>query len=151
MKFLAVAAFIGTVAPLASAFTVTEDFVDCYAGPSTNYEVEEVYTPDDDITVTCQRIGDSDQSEEIWYKTQDGCYIQDIYVHTGNETVTAVCSDDGDAEASTNSTIAARDLFARASVPGPVKDDYPYKSGCGGVDPWKYYKCRKYPLPPKVL
>jgi len=28
------------------------------------------------------------------------------------------------------------------SIPGPVKNDYPYNGRCSGIDPWKYYKCQ---------
>ncbi|KAL1838775.1 hypothetical protein VTJ49DRAFT_2237 [Mycothermus thermophilus] len=146
MKFLAIAAFIGTVAvPLASAYPVEDEFVDCYSGPDTTYDVEEVYPAGDEINVTCQIAGESVDSAETWFKTQDGCYVQDVYVHTGNETITpAICSSDDDSSDSNNSTITARAIVGRADVGSPIKDDYPsaYKSQCGGVDPWRYYKCQ---------
>ncbi|KAJ1988105.1 hypothetical protein GGI25_001665 [Coemansia spiralis] len=29
-----------------------------------------------------------------------------------------------------------------SKVPGPIKDDYPYKHNCNEVDPWLYYTCQ---------
>lgn len=41
-------------------------------------------------------------------------------------------------------TVTDEGLVVRANIPGPMKDDYPYKGNCGIVDKWNYYSCRKF-------
>lgn len=114
------------VATVGSAYKVTGDNLSCRSGPTTSDTVQKSYAKDSSVTISCQTEGTSVNGNSIWDKTSDGCYVSDYYVKTGVDGyVTDKCTSsepDGDA--------------------GPVKDDYPYTSSCGGVDKWNFYKCQ---------
>lgn len=118
------------IAPrLASAYSLAADSVSCYALPNTESGVIGTYTDDHDLSITCQTQGPSVNGTTVWDLTSDGCYVPDSHVDTGSDlAVTDACevtaTDDDD------------DSF------DALADDYPYKGGCGGVDPWNYYKCQ---------
>jgi len=130
MKVAVFAALFQAVAiSLSSAYPITGTTVNCRSGPGTHYPVKKTYAKGSDVKVICQTTGTSIKGNNIWDKTQDGCYVTDYYVKTGiNGFVTTKCPSGGS---------------STASIPGSVTDDYPYKGKCGGVDPWNYYKCRK--------
>ncbi|EGS23731.1 uncharacterized protein CTHT_0004320 [Thermochaetoides thermophila DSM 1495] len=131
MKFSIIAGFLQALAltSLVEGYKITGNNVNCRSGPGTSYSVKKTYAKGTDVKITCQTTGTNINGNNIWDKTSDGCYVSDYYVKTGtNGYVTTKCSSSG----SGNS----------ASIPGPMTDDYPYKSSCGGVDPWNYYKCQ---------
>ncbi|KAK4142012.1 CHAP domain-containing protein [Dichotomopilus funicola] len=128
MKFLVFAALFEALAvSVTSAYPITGSVVNCRTGPGTSYAVKKSYKLNDDVKISCQTSGTSVSGNNIWDKTQDGCYVADYYVRTGvNDYVTGKCSTGG----------------GGSTIPGPRTDDYPYKSSCGGVDKWNYYKCQ---------
>jgi len=132
MKLALFAALFEAVAfSVTNAYPITGNGVNCRSGPGTSYGVTKSYAKGADIKISCQTSGTSVNGNNIWDKTQDGCYVADYYVKTGvNGYVTDKCGSSGGGGGSSG------------SIPGPVTDDYPYKSSCGGVDPWNYYKCQ---------
>jgi uncharacterized protein YraI len=135
MKLAVFAAFFQAVAfTTTHAYPISGNTVNCRSGPGTNYDVKKTYAKGTDIKITCQTTGTSVEGNNLWDKTQDGCYVADYYVKTGTDGyVTDKCESSGGGDGGSG------------GIPGPVTDDYPYKSSCGGVDPWNYYKCRKSP------
>ncbi|KAL2197069.1 hypothetical protein P885DRAFT_36082 [Corynascus similis CBS 632.67] len=132
MKLAVFAALFEAVAfSVTSAYPVTANGgLTCRSGPGTSYAAKKTYPKGYDIKISCQTSGTSVNGNNIWDKTQDGCYVADYYVKTGvNGYVTKKCGSSGGGGGG-------------GSVPGPAKNDYPYKSSCGGVDPWNYYKCQ---------
>jgi uncharacterized protein YraI len=80
MKF----AIIAALAPiLANAYLITGTTVNCRSGPGTSYAVKKSYTKGQDVKISCQQAGTSVEGNNIWDKTQDGCYVADKYVKTG--------------------------------------------------------------------
>ena len=113
----------------AASYPITGSTVNCRSGPGTSYSVKKSYSKGTKVTISCQTSGTSVNGNNIWDKTGDGCYVADYYVKTGtNGYVTKKCSSGGSNPGT--------------GIPGPAKDDYPYKGSCGGVDPWNYYKCQ---------
>jgi surface antigen len=131
MKLALFAALFEAVAfSVTAAYPITGSVVNCRTGPGTSYGVKKSYSKGADVKISCQTTGTSVNGNNIWDKTQDGCYVADYYVKTGTDGyVTSKCSGGGGGGGG-------------GSVPGPVTNDYPYKSSCGGVDPWNYYKCQ---------
>lgn len=122
------------------AYPISGDSVNCRSGPGTSYAVKKTYAKGSDVKVSCQTTGTDVNGNNLWDKTQDGCYVADFYVKTGTDGYVAPkCSTGGDGDGS------------GSGIPGPVTNDYPYKGSCGGVDPWNYYKCRTFPLLPRPL
>ncbi|AEO62023.1 hypothetical protein MYCTH_2085328 [Thermothelomyces thermophilus ATCC 42464] len=133
MKFALFAALFEAVAvTVTSAYPVTANGgLSCRSGPGTSYAVKKTYKKGFDVKISCQTTGTSVNGNNIWDKTQDGCYVADYYVKTGkNGFVTSKCPASGGGGGGST------------KLPGPVKNDYPYKNNCGGVDPWRYYKCQ---------
>jgi hypothetical protein len=132
MKLALFAALFEAVAfSVTAAYPITGSVVNCRTGPGTSYGIKKSYSKGADVKISCQTTGTSVNGNNIWDKTQDGCYVADYYVKTGTDGfVTKKCSGGGGGGGG-------------GSVPGPVTNDYPYKSSCGGVDPWNYYKCRE--------
>ncbi|EXK25557.1 hypothetical protein FOMG_17799 [Fusarium oxysporum f. sp. melonis 26406] len=123
MKLTAIAAYALAIGSFASAFPITGNTVNCRSGPGTSYSVKRTYKKGQDVSITCQTYGTNVNGNSIWDKTSDGCYVADYYVKTGSdEFVTKKCGG--------------------SKIPGPVKNDYPYKRSCRGVDKWNYYKCQ---------
>ncbi|KAJ2851891.1 hypothetical protein IWW36_000664 [Coemansia brasiliensis] len=165
MKFAAVSSLclIGMVS-MSNAYEIYKaTAVNCRSGPGTNYEVIKTYTTEDDISLKCQASGEVIKGNTLWDKTTDGCYISDYYLHTGsNGYVAKKCkcpapppssNDDGNDDDSSNQDNGNDNSDqdndndggsdnGDSKVPGPVTDDYPYKSDCDGVDKWNYYKCQ---------
>lgn len=132
MKFSSISAYaLGLFLSGASAVTypISGDSVNCRSGPGTSYAVKQSYAKGHKVALSCQTTGTNVNGNNIWDKTSDGCYVADYYVKTGvNGYVTAKC--------------AGTPKPPSGSIPGPVTNDYPYKSSCGGVDKWKYFKCQ---------
>ena len=109
------------------AYPITGSTVNCRSGPGTSYSVQKTYKKGEDVQVTCQTEGTNINGNSIWDKTSDGCYVTDYYVRTGtNDYITDKCGGSPPAD----------------NIPGPVRDDYPYKGSCNGVDRWNYYNCQ---------
>ncbi|KAA8905678.1 CHAP domain-containing protein [Sphaerosporella brunnea] len=121
---------LGTLASAAPYPLVHTDSLHCRASPSTTSKIVKTYTGSADIKISCQTYGESIKGNRIWDKTSDGCYVADYYVKTGSSGFVAPqCPGGGGGGTSSN-------------VPGPRGDDYLFRSSCGGVDPWNYYKCQ---------
>ncbi|KAK4183834.1 CHAP domain-containing protein [Podospora australis] len=131
MKYTTAAFFLFqliTWTPGVTAYPITGNVVNCRSGPGTSYSTVKQYTLNTDVKITCQTSGTSVNGNAIWDKTSDNCYVADYYVKTGtNGYVTTKCGSSSSPS---------------PSVPGPVVNDYPYKSSCGGTDPWLYFKCQ---------
>ncbi|KAJ2403301.1 hypothetical protein GGI23_000006 [Coemansia sp. RSA 2559] len=76
------------------------DTLNCRTEPSTSGQVVHSYTSSDDVSVVCQKEGESIQGNTIWDKTADGCYVADYYIHTGSDGYVAAKCDSGDAQQS---------------------------------------------------
>ncbi|KAL6870219.1 hypothetical protein ACO1O0_001557 [Amphichorda felina] len=131
MKFSAFTAFVlATFAAGAfgKEYPVKPTQVNCRKGPGTSFGVVKTYKKGHKVEITCQTSGETIEGNNIWDKTEHGCYVADTYIKTGKDGyVTGKCK----------------------NVPkppnngaGPIKNDYPYKNSCGGVDKWRYYKCQ---------
>jgi surface antigen len=132
---LAIAAFIfqALTFSVTHAYPVTGDTLNCRSGPGTSYAVKKTYKKGADIKISCQTEGTDVNGNSIWDKTQDGCYVADYYVKTGtNGYVTDKCGSSGGGGGGGSSD----------KIPGPIKNDYPYKGQCGPVDKWNYFKCQ---------
>ncbi|KAK3984619.1 hypothetical protein QBC44DRAFT_276887 [Cladorrhinum sp. PSN332] len=128
MKFTVAFLLQAAAVSLVGAYPITGSTVNCRSGPGTSYAVKKTYAKGADVKITCQTTGTSVSGNNIWDKTSDGCYVADYYVKTGTDGyVTTKCSSSSP---------------SKPDVPGPVKDDYPYKTSCGGTDPWRYFKCQ---------
>ncbi|KAL2260680.1 hypothetical protein VTK26DRAFT_5248 [Humicola hyalothermophila] len=121
--------------PVTEAYKVTANGgVNCRSGPGTSYPVKRSYAKGADVTISCQTTGTNVEGNNIWDKTQHGCYVADKYIRTGIDGfVTKKCG---------SSSGGGNSGSSKGKIPGPRKDDYPYKSSCGGVDPWNYFRCQ---------
>jgi surface antigen len=116
----------------------TEHHIKCLAEPVTTSEIIKVYHGHDEIEITCQTHGSPHHDHHgphyhnqthgtphhnasIWSKTSDSCYIP------ADHPIINPCPGPH---------------LQRRAVPGPLKDDYPYKGKCGKVDKWNYYTCQ---------
>lgn len=128
MKFTTTALSMAMASRFAAAYSLAADSVSCYAYPDETSGVIGTYTDDQDLEIACQTEGAPVNGSSIWDQTSDGCYVADFYVDTGSEEYIAdVCA------AIEDESPDGVSIFA---------DNYPYKGGCGGVDPWNYYKCQ---------
>lgn len=85
-------AFLGVNA---ASYPIKET-VNCRSGPGTSYGIKKSYTKGKKVTISCQTSGSSVNGNNIWDKTQDGCYVSDYYVKTGtNGYVAKKCSGGG--------------------------------------------------------
>ncbi|KAL2197070.1 glycoside hydrolase family 24 protein [Corynascus similis CBS 632.67] len=114
MKFTIIATLAAAVAP-AMAYPVTADGgLTCRSGPGTSYAAKKTYPKGYDIKISCQTAGTSVNGNNIWDKTQDGCYVADYYVKTGvNGYVTKKCGG-GSTCAAPRSNAATVDLVAKS-------------------------------------
>lgn len=110
-------------------FPIKSDTLNCRDKPSTSGKILHTYKKSADVKITCQTYGTDVNGNNIWDKTKEGCYVADYYVKTG---VNGFLKD----------VPKCPGTKPPAKIPGPRKDDYKYKSSCGGVDPWSYYKCQ---------
>jgi lysozyme len=110
MKFFVFA----TLAASAIAYPITGSTVNCRTGPGTNYAVKKSYSKGADVTISCQTAGTSVNGNNIWDKTQDGCYVADYYVKTGTSGyVTKKCGG-GSTCTAPKSNSATVDLIGKA-------------------------------------
>ncbi|KAJ5160587.1 uncharacterized protein N7482_007591 [Penicillium canariense] len=92
MHFTLLALSAAVALPLASAYPISGDVVNCRSGPGTSYGVVKSYKRGEDVSITCQATGTSIKGDELWDKTSDGCYVTDYYVKTGSSSyVTKKC------------------------------------------------------------
>jgi uncharacterized protein YraI len=75
--------FAATV-PLAAAYPITGDGVNCRSGPGTSHAVVKSYPKGHEISIVCQAAGNDVKGDNLWDKTSDGCYVADYYVKTGS-------------------------------------------------------------------
>jgi hypothetical protein len=95
MKIAILAVLAASLAP-AFAYPVTANSLKCRSGPGTNYGVKRSYNKGYDIKISCQTPGTSIDGNNLWIKTQHGCYVADRYVKTGtNGYVAKKCSSGG--------------------------------------------------------
>ena len=86
-----VALAVAALTPIANAYPVTAG-VNCRSGPGTSHSVVKSYAQGADVSITCQAAGTSVNGNEIWDKTEDGCYVSDYYIRTGSSNyVTKKC------------------------------------------------------------
>jgi hypothetical protein len=82
--------------PLVSAYPIKSNTLNCRSGPSTGNKIVKTYNKGTDIKISCQTTGDSVSGNNLWDKTQDGCYVSDYYVKTGtNGMVAGQCGSTG--------------------------------------------------------
>ncbi|KAJ1931701.1 hypothetical protein FBU59_006624, partial [Linderina macrospora] len=78
---------------LVSGYAIKGDTVNCRSSPGTSSSVVRTYKKGDQVTLSCQTTGTSVSGNNLWDKTQHGCYVSDHYVQTGkNGYVTKKCS-----------------------------------------------------------
>jgi hypothetical protein len=95
-KFISLLALSLITAPLANAYPITGDVVNCRSGPGTSYDVVKSYKLGSDVSITCQASGTDVKGDSVWDKTSDGCYVADYYVKTGSSSyVTTKCGNGG--------------------------------------------------------
>lgn len=89
MKFTLVAL---SLAAAVSAYPITGSGVHCRSGPGTSHGVVKSYSKGHQVKISCQTSGTNVFGNNIWDKTDDGCYVADYYVKTGkNGYVTGKC------------------------------------------------------------
>ncbi|KAJ5698450.1 hypothetical protein N7462_000455 [Penicillium macrosclerotiorum] len=99
-----IALSVAVTVPLASAYPISGDGVNCRSGPGTSYSVVKSYKKGEEVSITCQATGTSINGDELWDKTSDGCYVTDYYVKTGTTGyVTEKC--DGGSSGGSNGTL----------------------------------------------
>ncbi|ORX65123.1 hypothetical protein DL89DRAFT_271411 [Linderina pennispora] len=92
MRFVAIAALLlATSSQLVSGYTIKGDTVNCRSGPGTSSNVVRTYKKGAQVTLSCQTPGTKVNGNELWDKTQHGCYVSDYYVDTGNGYVAKKC------------------------------------------------------------
>ncbi|KAJ2334860.1 hypothetical protein GGI00_001653 [Coemansia sp. RSA 2681] len=135
MKLAAIIALCAaSLATMTNAYRIynADNVVNCRSNPSTSGSVVRTYKANDDVSLACQTSGESIKGNTLWDKTTHGCYVADYYVKTGSTGYVAGKCSDGSTPPPQGSD----------SIPGPIKDDYPYPGQCDGIDPWHYYKCQ---------
>ncbi|KAJ1959354.1 hypothetical protein GGI12_004378, partial [Dipsacomyces acuminosporus] len=66
-----------------SGYPITgTNILNCRDGPDTSYDIVRRYTLSDDIKISCQVSGQVISGNDLWDKTQDGCFVSDYYVKT---------------------------------------------------------------------
>lgn len=96
MLYTSLLATLAATIPLATAYTITADGVNCRSGPGTSNKSVKTYAKGTDVKISCQQAGESIFGNSLWDKTSDGCYVSDYYVKTGSTGyVTDKCSTGG--------------------------------------------------------
>jgi uncharacterized protein YraI len=147
MQFTILALSLAVAVPMASAYPITGDVVNCRSGPSTSHKVIRTYKMGEDVKVTCQISGENVKGDSLWDKTSDGCYVADYYVKTGTSNrVTSECgsSSGNGGSSSTNGKISRKEILSRGQVwidrhvPYSMEATYPdpngvaYRTDCSG-------------------
>ncbi|KAI9148202.1 hypothetical protein HJFPF1_12028 [Paramyrothecium foliicola] len=88
--------YLAAAIPLASAYRITADGVNCRSGPSTSHGIVRTYAKNTDVAINCQVHGQNINGITLWDKTSAGCYVSDYYVNTGtNGMVAKDCNSSG--------------------------------------------------------
>jgi SH3 domain protein len=96
MKLTSIFLTLAAAVSMVTAYPITGEGVNCRSGPGTSYKVIKSYKKGTDVKISCQIKGESINGNNLWDKTQDGCYVSDYYVKTGsNSMVTKQCSSSG--------------------------------------------------------
>jgi uncharacterized protein YraI len=144
LKNLALA--MAAVFSVANAYPITGDEVNCRTGPSTSDEVVTTYPKGEDVDISCQTFGDDVNGNNIWDKTQDGCYVADYYVKTGSDSMVGKeCGGgSGGGGSAYKGKISRKEILSRGQywvsrhVPYSMNDVYPdpqgrkYRTDCSG-------------------
>ncbi|KAJ1934914.1 hypothetical protein FBU59_005541, partial [Linderina macrospora] len=80
--FSIVALVLAATSQLVSGYTIKGDVVNCRSGPGTSSSVVRTYKKGAKITISCQTTGTSVSGNNLWDKTQHGCYVSDYYTDT---------------------------------------------------------------------
>ncbi|OAQ73154.1 NlpC/P60-like cell-wall peptidase [Pochonia chlamydosporia 170] len=116
MQFKLLAVALAAALPMVSAYPITGNDVNCRSGPSTSDKVVRTYKKGEDVKLSCQTTGESVSGNNIWDKTQHGCYVSDYYVKTGSSSmVTGPCSGGGGGSggSSYQGKITRKEIMAR--------------------------------------
>lgn len=130
--------------PLAAAYPITADGVNCRAGPSTSHSVVKSYNAGTDVTISCQATGESVSGNTLWDKTGDGCYVSDYYVQTGSDGMVAPECEESGGGSDYNGPISRQEILDRADfwiaqgIPYSMEKTEPdvngraYRTDCSG-------------------
>ncbi|EFZ03564.1 hypothetical protein X797_006774 [Metarhizium robertsii] len=144
LKLLAVT--LSAALPMVSAYPITGTTVNCRSGPSTHDKVIKTYNKGNDIKISCQVAGETVSGNNLWDKTQDGCFVSDYYVKTGsNGMVTGQCGGgSGGGGSSVGGKITRKEIMDRGQywvskhIPYSMNKQYPdpqgrnYRTDCSG-------------------
>ncbi|KAJ5470764.1 hypothetical protein N7530_008121 [Penicillium desertorum] len=132
-----VALAVAALTPIANAYPITGDGVNCRSGPGTSYSVVKSYKQGADVAITCQTAGTSVNGNEIWDKTEDGCYITDYYIRTGSSSyVTKKCDsgsggdDDDDSSSGNLPGLTSTQSKHAKDIIGEAKEEGLGRQGC---------------------
>lgn len=137
---------VAAALPLAAAYPITADGVNCRAGPGTGYSVITSYNAGTEVDINCQINGESVSGVSLWDKTSDGCYVSDYYVQTGSDgTVEPECEETpGGGGSNYNGPISRQEILERADywiaqgIPYSMENTEPdvngraYRTDCSG-------------------
>jgi hypothetical protein len=145
MHFKLLTAALAAALPLVSAYPITGTSVNCRSSPSTSGKIVKTYQKNNDVSISCQTVGETISGNSIWDKTQDGCYVADYYVKTGSSgMVTKDCNPSAPGTSKTNGPITRKEIVDRAEnwvkkhVPYSMSKYYPdpqgvkYRTDCSG-------------------
>ncbi|KAL2258535.1 hypothetical protein VTK26DRAFT_8124 [Humicola hyalothermophila] len=154
MQLTSIFVTLAAAVSMVTAYPITGNGVNCRSGPGTNYKVVKSYQKGADVKISCQTRGESINGNNIWDKTQDGCYVTDYYVRTGtNSMVTKQCGSSGGGgsgggsskgKSKYNGSITRKEILERGQywvnkrVPYSMSKTYPdqngrrYRTDCSG-------------------
>ncbi|KAL2151472.1 hypothetical protein VTH82DRAFT_6570 [Thermothelomyces myriococcoides] len=123
--------------PMASAYPVKADVLNCRSGPGTSYDVVRQYTQGTEVDIVCQTPGPSVNGDTLWDKTGDGCFVADYYIKTGTaDYVAPKCDDGGDGGSDGGDNLPGLDAVqtrnARAII-GEASNEGVGRQGCLAV------------------
>ncbi|KAJ1957392.1 hypothetical protein GGI12_005039 [Dipsacomyces acuminosporus] len=97
MKFITItsAAIAAALAPVNGYAITGTATLNCRSGPGTSHAVVRTYHAGQDIRITCQQAGEQVKTDNLWDKTQDGCFVADYYIKTGTKNYVAPHCDGG--------------------------------------------------------
>ncbi|KAJ1954554.1 hypothetical protein EC988_002370 [Linderina pennispora] len=92
MKLVTIAALLlATTSQVVSGYAIKDDIVNCRSGPGTSNNIVRTYKKGAQVTLSCQTPGTTIGGNNLWDKTQHGCYVSDHHVDTGNGYVAQKC------------------------------------------------------------
>lgn len=149
------ALFLAAVLPLVSAGTypITADDVKCRSSAGTSHEVVRTYSKGTEVTVSCQKYGESIFGNNIWDMTGSDCYVSDYYVKTGSDGMVEPECDGGggDDESDYNGPITRKEVMSRGqfwvdqNIPysmdktEPDQNGRKYRTDCSGFVSMAYH------------